>query len=31
VYYFNDDPKKERFIGATVWNPLTLQVKAGTE
>jgi photosystem II stability/assembly factor-like uncharacterized protein len=31
VYYFNDDPKKERFIGATIWNPLTLQVKAGTE
>jgi len=21
VYYFNDDPEKERYIGATIWDP----------
>ena len=21
VYYFNDSPDKERFIGATIWDP----------
>jgi hypothetical protein len=29
VYYFNDDSKKERFIGASIWDPHTLEQMAG--
>jgi len=29
VYYFNDDSQKERFIGASIWDPRTLEQMAG--
>jgi len=28
VYYFNDDSKKERFIGASIWDPQTIEKMA---
>jgi hypothetical protein len=29
IYYFNDDPQKERHIAATIWEPPTLSGKGG--
>jgi hypothetical protein len=31
VYYFNDDKTKERFIGATIWDPRTVAVETVLE
>jgi hypothetical protein len=31
VFYFNDDAKKERFIGASIWDPRTIEKQAGTQ
>lgn len=31
VYYFNDDSQKERFIGASIWDPQIIERKAGIQ
>jgi hypothetical protein len=31
VYYFNDDSKKERFIGASIWDPQMLEQRIGVQ
>jgi hypothetical protein len=30
AYYFNDDSKRERFIGASIWAPEILEKQADT-